>query len=124
MDSIHLSQISLWSVAHYLRKKITNLDDYLDFMNTAPDRAIWNYEFQASEFAGRFLVPVAELNREIEIRCNEAIENGQMDKYAQNPDAFLSAVSPEIADVFGVTFMNIEERTKREVMWPPDCLKT
>ncbi|MBC8489501.1 MAG: ImmA/IrrE family metallo-endopeptidase [Bacteroidetes bacterium] len=110
-------------VYDYLRNKITSLDDYFDFMNTAPDSAIRNYEFQASEFAGRFLVPVAELNREIEIRCDEAKENGHMDKYARNPDAFLSVISPEIADIFGVTFMNIEERVKREAMWPPDCLK-
>jgi len=69
-------------------------------------------------------VPIVELNREIEIRCDEAIENGKMDKYAQNPDAFLSVISPDIADIFGVTFTNIEERVKREAMWPPDCLKT
>jgi hypothetical protein len=110
-------------VYEYLRKKIKSLDDYIDFMNTAPDRAIWNYEFQASEFAGRFLVPVMELRREIEIRCNEAIENGQLEKYSRNPDAFLSVISPEIADIFGVTFTNIEERVKREGIWPPDCLK-
>lgn len=110
-------------VYDYLHKKIKSIDDYIDFMNTAPDNAIRNYEFQASEFAGRLLVPVTELSREIEIRCDEAIENGQMDKYAQNPDAFLSLISPDIADIFGVTFMNIEERTKREAIWPPDCLK-
>jgi len=111
-------------VYDYLRKKIKSLDDYIDFMNTTPDSAIRNYEFQASEFAGRFLVPIVELNREIEIRCDEVIENGQMEKYAQNPDAFLSVISPDIADIFDVTFTNIEERVKREAMWPPDCLKT
>ncbi|MBU0986921.1 MAG: ImmA/IrrE family metallo-endopeptidase [Proteobacteria bacterium] len=111
-------------VYDYLHNKIKSFDDYLDFMNTAPDSAIRNYEFQASEFAGRFLVPVAELNRQIEIRCDEAIKNGKMDKYAQNTDVFLSVISPEIADIFGVTFTNIEERVKREGMWPPDCLKT
>ena len=110
-------------VYDYLNENIKSLDDYIDFMNTAPNREIWNYEFQASEFAGRFLVPVEELNREIEKHCYEAIEIGQMDKYAQNPDLFLTLISPEISDVFGVTFNNIEERVKREAIWPPDCLK-
>lgn len=110
-------------VYDYLQIKIKSLDDYFDFMKTAPDREIWNYEFQASEFAGRFLVPITELSREIEIRCDEAIKNGQIDKYAQNPDLFLTLISPDIADIFGVTFNNIEERTKREAIWPPDCLK-
>lgn len=100
-----------------------SLDDYIDFMNTAPDREIWNYEFQASEFSGRFLVPITELSREIEIRCDEAIKNGHIDKYVQNPDLLLTLISPDIADIFGVTFKNIEERVKREAIWPPDCLK-
>ncbi len=111
-------------VYDYLQIKIKSLDDYFGFMKTAPDKEIWNYEFQASEFAGRFLVPITELSREIEIRCDEAIQNGQIDKYAQNPDLFLTLISPDIADIFGITFNNIEERTKREAIWPPFCLKT
>ena len=110
-------------VYDYLQKKIKSFDDYFDFTKTAPDKEIWNYEFQANEFAGRFLVPITELSREIGIRCEEAMANGQIDKYAQNPDLFLTLISPDIADFFGVTFTNIEERVKREAIWPPDCLK-
>lgn len=107
----------------YLRGKIKTLNDYFDFMKTAPENEIRNHEFQASEFAGRFLVPVTELTREIDIRCHEVKENGKMDKYAQDPDAFLSVISPDIAETFGVTYTIIEERVKREAIWPPECLK-
>lgn len=105
-----------------LNHRIKSIDDYLNFQNTAPDSSIWSFEYQASEFAGRLMVPLQELILEVEKRCHEVTENGLKKKYALNPEAFSSLISTDISDVFGVTFTNIDERVKRENIWPPKCL--
>ena len=108
------------SIYKHLRAKISSQDDWACFMRTCPERQYRYFEYQANEFGGRLLVPLNQLEREIQICCDE---NDMNPFGTKDPEAFLSAISPDIAEVFGVSHYVIQERVKRENIWPPDCLK-
>jgi hypothetical protein len=93
--------------------------EWRDFIQNIPEKEYGNFEWQANEFAGRLLVPFAELSKAL----NEALrklENSNLQQYlAKDPDAVLSGISPLICRRFGVSSEVIETRIRREGMWPP-----
>jgi Zn-dependent peptidase ImmA (M78 family) len=90
-----------------------------EFILNVPDEEYRNFEWQANEFAGRFLVPRPRL--EIEVgKVTEIILNKGWKKYLEkDPDVILSRVSTSISKPFGVSSETIETRVRREGLWPP-----
>jgi len=77
------------------------------------------FEWQANEFAGRLLVPHANLVKEVNKACEPIRENNLVTFLKTDSDAVLSRVSPALAKPFGVSTDVIEIRVKREGLWPP-----
>ena len=63
-----------------------------------------NFEWQANEFAGRFLVPREELKKRIDQAIELIEKEGALIEYLkQDPDAILSRISPFLRKPFGVS---------------------
>jgi hypothetical protein len=120
-----------FSLAHelghyYLHKEIysdltfNSPEEWKDFVIYSPENEYANFEWQANEFAGRFLVPREALKTKIAEVCESLKKNNMIDYLAVDPDAVLSSVSPFLRKPFGVSEEVIERRVKREDLWPPD----
>ena len=89
-----------------------------EYKRWAGDRAVYmSAEYQADEFAGRFLVPIDVLNREYDEQCQKA--------KAGNPDwrqieGMREYIAKKIAPRFGVNHQVIEVRLDREGIWPAE----
>lgn len=95
-------------------------EEWKDVILSMPDTEHRNFEFQANEFAGRLLVPLANLIYEIEVSI-ETLRRINMLEYLKNDtDAVLSLISTQLAKPFGVSTDVIETRAKREGLWPPE----
>ena len=83
------------------------------------DKEYRNFEWQANEFAGRFLVPRERLIVEVK-KIYKIIEDSGIQQYlSDDPGAVLSRVSPVLCKPFGVSENVIERRVEREGLWPP-----
>ncbi|HLA26272.1 MAG TPA: hypothetical protein VJZ49_00070 [Syntrophales bacterium] len=78
------------------------------------------FEYQANEFAGRLLVPRADLIHEIDNAVEVLKRNDMLDYVKSDPYAVLSGITTRIARIFGVSSDVIERRVDREKLWPPD----
>jgi Zn-dependent peptidase ImmA (M78 family) len=97
-----------------------SVEEWKGIILSMPDTEHRNFEFQANEFAGRFLVPRSNLMHEIEVAI-ETLRRINMLEYLNNDaDAVLSLISPQLARPFGVSTDVIETRVKREGLWPPE----
>jgi hypothetical protein len=95
------------------------IEDWQYFIMNVPETEYGGFEFQANEFAGRFLVPYDILK----IKVNEAIERIKqkdlMEYLSKEPDAVLSGVAPFLKKPFGVSDQVIKIRVQNEELWPP-----
>lgn len=103
----------------YQKFSIDSLSKWLDFNKNIPEEEYKWFELQASEFAGRLLVPrerlIAELNNKLDI-----IQKNSLDDYLKtDPWAVLSRMLPSLRKPFGVSDTAIEIRVKVEGLWPP-----
>ena len=100
--------------------EITSEGEWTYFMNHIEDAEYRKFEYQANEFAGRFLVSRQGLKEEINKAA--AILKGVEDARYIKEDSYavLSAMSPMISKKFGVSSDVIEMRIAREDLWPPE----
>ncbi len=82
-----------------------------------PDKEYGFLEYHANEFAGRLLVPVGELQVELEQVLQEAEEKG-VPRRKLTGDSHLSYLCIPIAKHFAVSQDVIERRLTREKLWP------
>lgn len=103
----------------YARFGVESPEEWKDFILSVPENEYKSFEWQANEFAGRLLVPHAELEAEMEKVNDILIENNLISFLEKDPDAVLSRISPMLCKPFGVSTEVIEKRVKREELWPP-----
>ncbi len=96
-----------------------SLEEYLYFTDNLPNEEHGSFEYQANEFAGRLLVPYAQLKTEVEQIHRILEKENLLNMLKKDPDQMLSAVSPKLCKPFGVSEDAIEIRVKRENLWPP-----
>ena len=90
--------------------------DWIKFREEMPEEEVSWFEFQAKEFAGRLLVPKAELIRQIQ--NNEAKIHEFRKVFDNNHDDLLiTTLSRIICSEFGVSELVIDKRIKREKIW-------
>jgi hypothetical protein len=104
----------------YERFKFSTAEEWKEFVINIPEREYSNFESQANEFAGRFLVPHNRLVTEIERVCDTIKEKKLVDYLKVYPEAVLSRVSPSLCKPFGVSTEVIMLRVYLEELWPPD----
>lgn len=110
---------------YFLHKKLyskfpfTTPEEWKNFMINLPEAEYRAFEWQANEFAGRFLVPYPVLQRKIEETLELIKEQKLVGYLKKNPDIVLSRVSPRLRSFFGVSEEVIERRVKGEGLWPP-----
>ena len=103
----------------YTRLDITSPQEWKKFIINLPEHEYRSFEYQANEFAGRLLVPHAELAVEVN-KANVIIKENDLAPFLiTNPDAVLPRISPTLCKPFGVSTDVIEIRVKREGLWPP-----
>jgi IrrE N-terminal-like domain len=114
-------------LGHYVLHKdvygglnITSIVDWKDFILNVPESEYENFEWQANEFAGRFLVPYDNLKYKVEESLEMIRKSGLTEYLQQDPDAVLSRVSPFLRKAFGVSEQVIVLRVKRENLWPTE----
>jgi len=104
----------------YSGLSLVSIENWKDFILNVPEAEYENFEWQANEFAGRFLVPYNDLKSKVE-ESLEMIKRWDLIEYLrQDPDAVLSRVSPFLRRTFGVSEQVIVLRVKREDLWPPE----
>jgi len=88
--------------------------DWIKFREEMPEEEVSWFEFQAKEFAGRLLVPKAELIHQIQ--NNEAKIHDFRKVYddSTHDDLLITALSKVICSKFGVSHFVIEKRIKFE----------
>lgn len=128
MDDRYLNRLR-FSVAHelghfVLHKNISaqmqrdTVDDWAEFVCGISEREYSFFEFQANEFAGRFMVPFDALSRELEKAINVAEQDGLA--RSRLSDAALPYLAKMIARNFALSDSVIERRLIREGLWPLD----
>lgn len=91
--------------------------DWIKFREDMPEEEVSWFEFQAKEFAGRLLVPKADLIHQIQ--NNEAKIHEFRKVFDHNHDDLLiTTLSRIICSEFGVSELVIDKRIKREKIWP------
>jgi len=91
-------------------------DEWIAFMLEMPEKEYGLLEYHANEFAGRLLVPVAELKAQFEKVLLE-VERKGMARH-QLSDAHLSYLCIPLAKHFAVSQEVIERRLTKEKLWP------
>jgi Zn-dependent peptidase ImmA (M78 family) len=81
------------------------------------------FEYQANEFAGRLLVPRADLIHEIDNSIEVLKRNDMPDYLKSDSYAVLSGITTRMARIFGVSSEVIERRVDKEKLWPPDFME-
>jgi hypothetical protein len=104
----------------YSKLPFGSLEDWKVFMANVGEGVYKDFEWQANEFAGRFLVPYDILV----IRVKEAIkiikQKKLVDYLKQEPDAVLSRIAPFLRKLFGISEIVIKTRVQNEGLWPPE----
>lgn len=104
----------------YSSLSLNTPEEWKEFILNVPEAEYGNFEWQANEFAGRFLVPYDQLNFKVG-ESLEMIRQWDLIEYLQqDPDAVLSRVSPFLRKTFGVSEQVIALRVRRENLWPPE----
>ncbi len=93
----------------------SSVEEWIHFRQNGPKEQHNRLEFQANEFAGRLLVPVQRLRKELRSAIAEAKRRGITDL----PDEAKQYVANPLGRVFGVSSEVIETRLDREKLWPP-----
>lgn len=104
----------------YSSLSLNTPEEWKEFILNVPEAEYENFEWQANEFAGRFLVPYDNLKSKVKESLEMIRKSGLLEYLYQDPDAVLSRVSPFIRKTFGVSEQVIVLRVKREDLWPPE----
>lgn len=118
-----------YSVAHEIGHKVLHADIYraagvasveewIQWMQSIPDDQYSWIEQHAYEFAGRLLVPLAQLKTEFAGAVEKAKAAG-FAKWDSSGDAAREYIASSICRIFGVSNQVIEKRIEREKLWPP-----
>lgn len=90
-------------------------DEWKNFQLNLQDEPLGWFESQASEFAGRLLVPIDQLVDAFKKARKEVVRrNASWDAVKLEDEEILSATSPMIAPSFGVSDSVIEKRLHKE----------
>jgi len=101
-------------------QRIESIESYLAFTTSLTDEEYSDFEWQANEFAGRLLIPQAQLIVELHKQVTILIDKGMKDIISSNSDLVRSRLCIPIAKVFEVSEEAIERRIDREEIWPPE----
>lgn len=118
-----------YSVAHEIGHKelhadiyraagVSSVEEWIQWMQSIPDDQYSWIEQHAYEFAGRLLVPPAQLKAEFAGAVEKAKTAG-FAKWDSSGDAAREYIASSICRVFGVSSQVIEKRIEREKLWPP-----
>jgi len=99
-------------------------DEYVSFLESLPEDQYSRFEYQASEFGGRLLVPYSPLKSEVDKAVEDLKDNGLLNMVRDNPDQVLASISPQVCKPFFVSQQCIEVRIRYEGLWPPDRYRT
>jgi len=103
----------------YSNLPFDSLDEWKDFLINVSEPDYKGFEWQADEFAGRFLVPYDSLAHKVQ-EAIEIIKQKNLIEYLRNePDAVLSSVAPSLRKDFVVSEQVIKIRVQNEELWPP-----
>jgi hypothetical protein len=91
-------------------------EEWITFMLAMPEKEYGLLEYHANEFAGRFLVPVAELKAHFEAMLVDVEQKGL--ERSKLSDAHLSYLCIPLAKYFAVSQDVIERRLAKEKLWP------
>jgi hypothetical protein len=103
----------------YSSLSLSSPEDWKEFIQNVPETEYEAFEYQANEFAGRFLVPYEKLKSAI-IDSIEMIKRSGIEYMLSDSDMVLSRISPFLRRIFGVSEQVIEIRVRREKLWPPN----
>lgn len=103
----------------YKEFEISTVLKWKTYMTNIPEKEYRFLEYQANEFAGRFLVPCDRLIEVLDICVKQIISSDLKDYLVKDPEAVLSRISPALCKPFGVSYAVIEKRVEREGLWPP-----
>jgi len=92
-------------------------EEWIAFMVDMPEKEYGLLEYHANEFAGRFLVPVEELQAKFEEVLLQVEQKG-MPRHKLKDDAHLAYLCIPLAKHFAVSQDVIERRLTREKLWP------
>lgn len=98
----------------------TSVEEWIRFMCNMPEKEYSFIEHHAYEFAGRFMVPPAALEKGLRNIIEIAERNG-VPKSALTDDQHLAYLSNGIAKAFDLSSEVIERRLKKECLWPLQC---
>ena len=126
MDPRFLNKLR-WSIAHELghfalHKDVfesvprSNQKEWINFVLEMPDKEYGLLEYHANEFAGRLLVPIAELKSQFESELVKMEEQGL--RRRDLTDANLLYLCIPLGKYFAVSQEVIERRLNREKLWP------
>lgn len=103
----------------YNKMKFDTLESWKRFILTSSKKEYEAFEFQANEFAGRFLVPreelIIEIDKALALMKKEGLSS-LLNKSAYIVQPYLAA---SMQRKFGVSQDVIEKRLEREKLWPP-----
>jgi hypothetical protein len=102
----------------YAGLKHASAAEWFDYISAIPDAEYGWVEWQAYEFAGRFLVPPGALQNEFQNAINTAQAAGYGNWLAAD-EAALDYIAKRIAPKFGVSTEVIARRLRVEKLWPP-----
>lgn len=103
----------------YTNLSFNSLEDWKAFMTNVSESVYKDFEWQANEFAGRFLVPYDFLTTRVK-EAIKIIRQKQLVEYLrQEPDAVLSRIAPFLRKPFGISEIVIKTRVQNEELWPP-----
>lgn len=91
-------------------------EEWAELMLAIPETEYSYLEYHANEFAGRFLVPLEALKRELEEKL-VIIEKAGISR-ATLDDGALSYIANGIAKAFALSSDVIERRLQKENLWP------
>ena len=103
----------------YSSLSLSSPEDWKEFIQNVPETEYEAFEYQANEFAGRFLVPYEKLKSAI-MDSIEMIKRSGIEYLLSDSDMVLSRISPFLRRIFGVSEQVIEIRVRREKLWPPN----
>jgi len=103
----------------YSSLSLSSPEDWKEFIQNVPESEYEAFEYQANEFAGRFLVPYEKLKSAI-MDSIEMLKRSGIEYLLSDSDMVLSRISPFLRRIFGVSEQVIEIRVRREKLWPPN----
>jgi hypothetical protein len=102
----------------YSDLSFASVEDWIAFVVWIPDEVYGWLEYHADEFAGRLLVPEAELRESFRDTSN-VLEGTKYAGRSDLPEPVADAIAKKICPRFGVSYKPIRSRMKRLGLWKP-----